>query len=154
MLLSYLENFSKTSADDPAVVQNVLEETGTIVDIKLFPLIEEAEAGNFLAQAELFEIFTFGDDDITPNYVLAKRYFQKLQLANLESGDPVRIAEGLKASMLMHNQFEKYELAHDALMKCFKYTVANLEPNDWDQEIISLMAEHLEEYQDVESESE
>ena len=144
----YVENFSKTSVDNMEVVQNALKRTGAIVDSKLFPLIEEAENGNFLAQAELHDMFTYGYNGITPNYEMAKWYVKKLQAANLESEDPIRIAEGLKAIAKMHYQFEELLLASGAFMECFKYTVTNLDPNDWDSEIIKVVADNLEDYQD------
>ena len=145
---TYIEDFSKTSVDNMEVVQAALAETSTVVDTKLFPLIEEAENGNFLAQAELFEMFVYGNHDITPDYQMAKRYFEKVQAANIESQDPVRIAEGLKAAARMHYHFDKLWLASSAYMECFKYTVANLEPNDWDSEVIKVVADNLEDYQD------
>lgn len=145
---SYIENFSKTSVDNMELVQTALKEAGTVVDTKLFPLIEEAENGNFLAQAELFEMFVYGNSDITPDYAMAKRYFEKIQTANVESKDPIRIAEGLKAAARMHYHFDKLWLASDAYMECFQYTVKNLEPNDWDSEVIKVVADNLEDYQD------
>ena len=145
---SYIENFSKTSVDDMELVQAALRETGAVVDTKLFPLIEEAENGNFLAQAEIQEMFTYGYNDVTPNYELAKRYIEKIQAANMESQDPIRIAEGLKAVAKMHYQFDEMWLASDAFMECFQYTVKHLEPNDWDSEVIKVVADNLEDYQD------
>jgi len=150
----YLEDFSKTSVDNMELVQSALIETGAVVDTKLFPLIEEAENGNFLAQAEIQEMFTYGYNDVTPNYEMAKRYLKKIQATNLESQDPVRIAEGLKAKAKMHYQFDKLWLASDAFMECFKYTVVNLEPNEWDSEIIKVVADNLEDYQDDSEENE
>jgi hypothetical protein len=146
----YIENFSKTSVDNMELVQSALRETGAVVDTKLFPLIEEAENGNFLAQAEIQEMFTYGYNDVLPNYELAKRYIKKIQEANLESEDPIRIAEGLKAVAKMHYQFDEMWLASDAFMECFKYTVTNLEPNDWDSEVIKIVADNLDDYQDTE----
>lgn len=145
---SYIENFSKTSVDNMELVQNALKKTGAIVDSKLFPLIEEAENGNFLAQAELFEMFVGGFNDVTPNYEMAKRYVQMVQLSNLQSEDPIRIAEGLKAVAKMHYQFDELWLASDAYLEAFRYTVINLEPNDWDSEVIKVVADNLEDYQD------
>ena len=152
MNYTYIENFSKTSVDNMELVQSALKEANAIIDSKLFPLIEEAENGNFLAQAELFEMFVYGDNDIAPNYEMAKRYFKKLQDANIESKDPIRIAEGLKAAARMHYHFDELWLASDAYMECFKYTVTNLEPNDWDSEVIKVVADNLEDYQDNEDE--
>ena len=120
---TYLDNFTKESVDDMQVVQNALKETGAILDSKLFPLIEEAEKGSFLAQAELYEMFVFGFNDIKPNYELAKRYTEKLQAANLAAGEPIRITEGMKAVARMHYEFEEYGLASDALLECMKYMV-------------------------------
>jgi len=143
----YLEDFSKTSVDDMELVQTVLKETGVLIDSKLFPYIEEAEKGDFLVQAELFEIFTEGLNDIPPNYIMAKRYAEKLQAANVESGDPERIAEGLKAIALMHYEFEELYLASDAFLECFTYTVKNLPVTEWDSEVIKVVADNLEDYQ-------
>jgi len=154
MEYSYLDDFSKTSVGDIEAIQAVLKETGAIVDAKLFSLIEEAENGNFLAQAELYEMFVYGFNDVTPNYNLAKRYFERLQFSNLQSNDPIRIAEGLKAKAKMHYEFNELWLASDAFMECFKYTVTNLEPNDWDSEVIKVVADNIEDYQDDPEENE
>jgi len=111
-----------------------------LIDSKLFPYIEEAESGSYEVMAELFEMFTYGDNDILPNYEFAKRYSSRLHSKNLEVNDPKMIAT-------MHNQFENYEEAAKVLLECFTYTVKNLPVEQWEPQVIKIFAENLEAYQ-------
>lgn len=147
MKYTYIENFSKTSVDDMELVQKVLTETGAILDSKLFPLIEEAEKGSYEIMAELFEMFTYGDNDIMPNYELAKRYSSRLHKANLELDNHKIIAEGLQAIATMHSQFNNLKEAEKALLECFIYTVTNLPLEQWNPQVIKVVADNLEDYQ-------
>lgn len=143
MEYKYLNDFSKTSVDNMEAVQSVISETGAIIDSKLFPLIDEAEKGDFGAMAELHEMFTYGFNDIKPNYELAMRYCTKLRQFNASSNDPSIISEGLNAQAYLYHNFGKEEEAHDAFLEAFKYMVAHLEPHEWDKQIVNLVTEYV-----------
>jgi hypothetical protein len=150
MNFKYIENFEKTSVDNMELVQIALKETGAVVDTKLFPLIEEAEKGTYEIMAELFEMFCYGDNDIHPNYEMAKRYAEKLHQQNLEMGDHLITAQGLEAIAVMHNSFNNVSASSDYLLECFKYMVKNLPPEQWIKQVIKVVADNLEDYQDKE----
>ena len=143
MKYTYLEKFDKTSIDDMEAVQAVISETGSMLDSKLFPLIDEAEKGDFGAMAELYEMFTYGNNDILPNYELAMRYCTKLIEKNSSSNDHDLISEGLNARAYLYHNFSKDDLAHDAFLEAFKYMVANLEPHLWDKQIVNLVTDYV-----------
>lgn len=151
MKYTYLENFTKTSVDNMESVQEVITTTGAIVDSKLFPLIDEAEKGDFGAMAELYEMFTFGENDVTPNYKMALRYWTKLHFSNIDSEDKAIISEGLNNHVYLHLQFDKMEEATESLEKAFKFMVTHFEAHEWDAQLIKLMAENIEVYQNDDS---
>ncbi|MEM9889063.1 MAG: hypothetical protein AAF849_24490 [Bacteroidota bacterium] len=148
MEFQYLEDFSKTTVNNMELVQTALKETGATIDTKLFPLIEEAENDNALAQYELHDMFVYGLNNVKPNYKMAERYFNKIQDANIAEGDSKLISEGMKAKALFHHEFGEDSLASTALLDCFKYMVSNLEPIDWDSEVIALVSENFAEWQE------
>jgi hypothetical protein len=149
MNYSYLKGFYKTTVDDMAVVQKVLKETNSVLDAKLFPHIEEAENGNFEMMAELYEMFVHGQNDIKPNYALAKYYSKKIHAISVTENPPEAIAESLKMIAMMHYKFGELELASEAFLECFTYYVTNLAVSEWDSEVIKLVADNLEDYQDT-----
>lgn len=128
-------------------VQAALKETGAIVDSKLLPIIEHAELGNFEAMADLYEMFVYGHNNVKPNYEMAKRYAYQLFDDSLESGDPAVIFEGLKSLAYMHSEFNETELSNQAFFKCFSYMVNNIEPINWDVDLVQTLAKNLEGYQ-------
>ena len=150
MKFKYIESFSKTTVDDMQLVQTALKETGAIVDSKLFPLIEEAEKGSYEIMAELFEMFSYGDNDIQPNYEMAKRYAERLHQQNLEIGDHLITAQGLEAIAVMHNHFKNFTKSSETLLECFIYMVKNLPPEQWIHQVIKVVADNLEDYQNTE----
>ena len=143
MKYGYLKDFDKTSVDDMEAVQAVIYETGAIIDSKLFPLIDEAEKGDFGAMAELYDMFTFGVNDIRPNYELAMRYCTKLRDFHASSNDASVISEGLNAQAYLYHFFGKEDLAHNAFLEAFKYMVAHLEPQEWEKQIVNLVTEYV-----------
>lgn len=148
MKLKYIENFEKTSVENMELVQAALKETGAIVDTKLFPLIEEAEKGEYAPMAELFEMFCYGDNEIKPNYELAKRYAERLHKQNLEVDDHLITAQGLEAIAVMHNHFKNFSASSDSLLECFIFMVKNLPPQQWIKQVVKVVADNLEDYQD------
>ena len=143
----YLENFTKTKVDNMELVQAALQETSAIVDVKLFPLIEGAEKGGYAEMAELFEMFCYGKNNVTPNYEMAYRYCSRLQEENLQSDNPEVISEGLNAIAYMENTFGNIEAAKEAFLTAFKYMVSKLEPENWDKQIIQLVSYNIDGYQ-------
>lgn len=146
MEFTYLENFTKTSVDDMEKVQEALKSSSVIIDSKFFPLIEEAENGDFGAQAELYEMFSFGENGVTPNYEMAHRYWEKLKERNEESGDKELISESLNNLAFLHFQFDKMGIARDSLLEAFTYMVSNLEPHLWERQIMELMHSNMDVY--------
>jgi len=147
MKLTYIENFNKTSVDNMEAVQEAISKAGVPIDSKLLPLIDEAEKGDFGSMAELYEMFTFGDNNVKPSYEMSMRYWTKLHAINLASEDPIVISESLNNFGYLHYEFEKMEEATNGFMEAFRYMVSNLEPKEWDAQIVKLVAENIETYQ-------
>lgn len=146
MNFTYLENFTKTTVEDMAKVQEAIKSAGVVIDSKLFPVIEEAENGDFGAQAELYEMFAFGENGVTPNYEMAYRYWEKLKARNEESGDKELISESLNNLAFLHLQFDKMAIARDSFIEAFTYMVSNLEPHLWERQMIELMHSNIDVY--------
>lgn len=149
MKFKYIESFSKTTVDDMQLVQTALKETRAIVDSKLFPLIEEAENGRYEIMAELFEMFCYGDNDIQPNYEMAKRYAERLHKQNLEIGDHLITAQGLEAIAVMHNHFKNFTKSSEILLECFIFMVKNLPTEQWIKQVIQIVSENLDDYKNL-----
>lgn len=143
----YLKKFAKTSVDDMEAVQEVVKVAGGLIDAALFPLIDAAEQGDYGAMAELWEMFVRGTNKVKPNYNLAMRYWSRLQQHNLKTEDPVVISEGLNNYAYLHHDFDKMEEATQAFIEAFRYMVTHLEPKDWDKQVIQLVAENIDVYQ-------
>lgn len=152
MEYTYLKDFNKTTVDNMDTVQAVISETGAMVDSTLFPLIEEAEKGDFMAMVEIYEMFAFGEHGVTQNYEMALRYCNKLHQVGLESDKKILVSTGLNNLAYLYHNFGKEEEAHDAFFEAFKYMVANLEPQEWDKQIVNLVTEYVKGLEENEEE--
>ena len=151
MNYTYVKDFDKSTVDDMTKVQAVINETGAIIDASLFPLIEEAETGDFGALAELFEMFAYGFSDVTPNYKLGLRYWTKLnEIVHRDMSDDLEIvANTYNTYAYMQSEFGNIEEANKAFLVAFQYMVANLHPSAWDEKIIGYVSENLDYYKSV-----
>ena len=154
MELKYFDEFTKTHIEDMEAVQKVVKLSGSIIDTKLFPLIDEAEMGDLVAMAELWEMFVYSYNNVTPSYEGAKYYWDKIAEENREETNPIILSSRLNTKTFMLAKFEDDDEKYaEVLMEAFKYMVANVPVERWNNEIFSMMQNSLPYFQEEEEEA-
>lgn len=145
MKLLYGREYSDVKLNDLESVQKTLEKSGVIIDVNLLPLIQEAEAGDQIAMKELWEMFVNGFNNVTPNFVMAERYWLQLFQAAKESGNPELIDQALRAQSYMFRIFWQGSSEADQVTKAaLSYMIENLPFIKWDVDFIKEIQEDVD----------
>ena len=140
MSFEYLNNF-KSNVSDISIVQSVLAKSpGALISDKYFPVIEEAENGNFDAKCEMAHLFTNGGEGIKTNYTLAVYYAdQILDWALNQQNDPYVRVENLKNRGVIEGMEHNWEEARKYFLQAFRIMVNNFEPENWDMSVYDFL---------------
>lgn len=145
MKLLYGKEYSDVNLRNIESVQTALERSGAIIDTKLLPIIQEAEAGDQIAMRELWEMFVNGFNNVTPNFAMAERYWLRLFQTAEESGNPELIDQALRAQSYMFKVFWQGSPEADQVTKAaLSYMIDNLPFEKWDADFIREIQEDLE----------
>ncbi|OED34637.1 hypothetical protein AB832_07125 [Flavobacteriaceae bacterium (ex Bugula neritina AB1)] len=137
-----------------SVVQSVLEKSpGTIIPARYYPIIEIAETEDsqrsFNAVCELVHLFANGTNGVKKNYPLAVYYSDMLLDWALNNQpdpfDPYVVVENMKNRAVIEGDHENWEEAREKLLEAYRYQVANMEPEEWDGEILDYLYATIQE---------
>lgn len=139
---------------DMSVVQKVLEKApGTIIPARYYPIIEIAEtedsSRSFDAVCELVHLFANATNGVKRNYTLAVYYSDLLlDWALNNQPEPFEhyvVVENMKNRAVIEGDAKNWEEARRRLIETHQYQVNNMEPEEWDGEVIDYLYSVIQE---------
>ena len=146
MKYKYYEN-NKEKVEDISGIRNILSRgsngNSVIIDTKHLPMLEDAENGDWLAKAELAEMF-FEGAGVEKNYEIANYYTEQI-LSEVESDDygSKAILEAKRNKANLEKEFGHYSEAAKWYIDALLFQQENLAAENWDFNIYTSLQEVL-----------